>query len=181
MVCLDERRSRRSLPPAATLGPPIRDTDLRNLAKPRPSLLLRRSTVTSNTTICSSSTRSAGNFEPAEISAAFGLVQLDKLPGNLAKRKHNFERLTRLFAQRPDVFGCRRTTPEVDTPWHMFPVLIRPIRSAALDLPAAHGTQRHRHPNGLDRKRLRQPAFNVIAHRAPEQRLPNADLVMNKG
>ncbi|MFQ3495793.1 DegT/DnrJ/EryC1/StrS family aminotransferase, partial [Citrobacter freundii] len=63
---------------------------------------------------------------PAELSAAFGIVQLDKLPDNLAKRKHNFERLTRLFSQRPDVFVLPRTTPEVDTAWHMFPVLIRP-------------------------------------------------------
>ena len=50
------------------------------------------------------------NFEPAEISAAFGLVQLDKLPDNLAERKHNFARLTQLFAQRPDVFVLPRTT-----------------------------------------------------------------------
>src|SRR6185369_14971114 len=41
------------------------------------------------------------NFEPSELSAAFGLVQLDKLPANLARRKHNFDRLLRLFGQRP--------------------------------------------------------------------------------
>src|SRR4029078_467555 len=49
------------------------------------------------------------NFEPAELSAAFGLVQLDKLPENLAKRKRNFERVTRLFSPPPDVFGRLRT------------------------------------------------------------------------
>src|SRR4029079_12702337 len=65
------------------------------------------------------------NFEPSELSAAFGLVKLDKLPDNLARRKHNFARLTRLFAQRPDVFVLPRTTPDADTAWHMFPVLIR--------------------------------------------------------
>src|SRR6266700_2557564 len=48
------------------------------------------------------------NFEPAELSAAFGLVQLDKLADNLARRKHNFERLTQRFGQRPDVFVLPR-------------------------------------------------------------------------
>ena len=31
------------------------------------------------------------NFEPSELSAAFGLVQLDKLAENLARRQRNFE------------------------------------------------------------------------------------------
>ena len=66
------------------------------------------------------------NFEPSELSAAFGLVQLDKLADNLARRKHNFARLCRWFGQRPDVFVLPRSTPGVDTAWHMFPVLLRP-------------------------------------------------------
>jgi CDP-6-deoxy-D-xylo-4-hexulose-3-dehydrase len=122
------------------------------------------------------------NFEPSELSAAFGVVQLDKLADNLARRKHNFERLTNLFAQRPDVFVLPRTTPEVDTAWHMFPVLIRPgsgvQRSAFQD---------HMERNGIDTRMvwtgnvLRQPAFKGIAHRAPERGLPNADRVMEQG
>src|SRR5207247_7856223 len=65
------------------------------------------------------------NFEPSELSAAFGLVQLEKLPANLAARKRNFARLMERFGTRPDVFLLPRTTAEVDTAWHMFPVLIR--------------------------------------------------------
>jgi CDP-6-deoxy-D-xylo-4-hexulose-3-dehydrase len=122
------------------------------------------------------------NFEPAELSAAFGLVQLEKLSDNLSKRKHNFARLTGLFAQRPDVFVLPRTTPDVDTAWHMFPVLIRPesgvVRSTF---------QQHMERNGVDTRMvwtgnvLRQPAFKGIAHRAPEHGLPNADRVMEQG
>jgi CDP-6-deoxy-D-xylo-4-hexulose-3-dehydrase len=122
------------------------------------------------------------NFEPSEMSAAFGFVQLDKLPDNLAKRKHNFERLSERFAQRPDVFVLPRTTPEVDTAWHMFPVLIRPdsglLRSAF---------QQHMERNGIDTRMvwtgnaLRQPAFKGVAHRAPDHGLPNADRVMEQG
>jgi CDP-6-deoxy-D-xylo-4-hexulose-3-dehydrase len=122
------------------------------------------------------------NFEPSELSAAFGLVQLDKLPDNLAKRKHNFERLTQLFGQRPDVFVLPRSTPEVDTAWHMFPVLIRSesgVQRSAF--------QQHMEGNGIDTRMvwtgnaLRQPAFKGIAHRAPEHGLPNADRVMEQG
>jgi len=122
------------------------------------------------------------NFEPSELSAAFGLVQLDKLPHNLAKRKHNFDRLTQLFAQRPDVFVLPRTMPEVDTAWHMFPVLIRPesgVQRGAF--------QEHMERNGIDTRMvwtgnaLRHPAFKGIARRAPENGLPNADRVMEHG
>lgn len=119
------------------------------------------------------------NFEPSELAAAFGLVQLDKLPDNLARRKRNFAQLSERFAQRPDVFVLPRTTPDVDTAWHMFPVLLRPesgVRRAAF--------QQHMESNGVDTRMvwtgnaLRQPAFKGVAHRAPAAGLPNADRVM---
>jgi len=122
------------------------------------------------------------NFEPSELSAAFGLVQLDKLADNLSKRKHNFERLVELFAQRPDVFVLPRTTAEIDTAWHMFPVLIRPesgVQRGAF--------QEHMERHGVDTRMvwtgnvLRQPAFRGIAHRTPASGLPNADRVMDQG
>jgi CDP-6-deoxy-D-xylo-4-hexulose-3-dehydrase len=122
------------------------------------------------------------NFEPSELSAAFGLVQLEKLPENLAARKHNFARLSELFGQRPDVFELARTTPDADTAWHMFPVLLRPesgVQRSAF--------QQHMERNGVDTRMvwtgnaLRQPAFKGIAHRAPAGGLPNADRVMERG
>src|SRR5262249_52746343 len=113
---------------------------------------------------------------------AFGLVQLDKLPDNLARRKHNFERLYELFAQRPDGFVLPRTTAGVDTAWHMFPVLIRP------ECGVSRGAfQEHMERNGVDTRMvwtgnvLRQPAFRAVAHRAPVGGLPNADRVMEQG
>ncbi|GIU88605.1 MAG: lipopolysaccharide biosynthesis protein RfbH [Acidimicrobiia bacterium] len=122
------------------------------------------------------------NFEPSELSAAFGLVQLDKLPDNLAARKRNFARLSAHFGRRPDVFVLPRTTPQVDTAWHMFPVLIRPgsgVGRAAF--------QEHMERNGVDTRMvwtgnvLRQPAFRDIPHRAPDGGLPNTDRVMEQG
>ena len=122
------------------------------------------------------------NFEPSELSAAFGLVQLDKLPDNLARRKHNFARLLGHFEQRPDVFVLPRTTTDVDTAWHMFPVLIRPESGVSRG-----AFQEHMERNGIDTRMvwtgnvLRQPAFKGIAHRAPDVGLPNADRVMEQG
>ncbi len=122
------------------------------------------------------------NFEPSEMSAAFGLVQLEKLAANLANRKRNYARLMELFGQRPDVFVLPRTTAEVDTAWHMFPILIRP--ESGLHRGAF---QEHMERNGIDTRMvwtgnaLRQPAFKGITHRAPAHGLPNADRVMEQG
>ena len=122
------------------------------------------------------------NFEPSELSAAFGLVQLGKLDRNLAARRRNFARLREHFSAREDVFVLPRTTDELETAWHMFPVLVRPesgIRRGEL--------QQHMERHGVDTRMvwtgnaLRQPAFKGIAHRAPAAGLPNADRVMEQG
>ena len=122
------------------------------------------------------------NFEPSELSAAFGLVQLTKLPTNLAARKRNAARLSMHFATRADLFVIPRMTADVDTAWHMFPFLIRHesgVRRSAL--------QQHLESHGIDTRMvwtgnaLRQPAFKGIAHRAPDGGLPNADAVMEQG
>src|SRR5579862_7764445 len=75
------------------------------------------------------------NFEPSELSAAFGLVQLDKLAGNLARRQRNFALTSAHFARWPHLFRLPRLTEGVETGWHMFPLLIDPgsgIRRAEL-------------------------------------------------
>jgi CDP-6-deoxy-D-xylo-4-hexulose-3-dehydrase len=122
------------------------------------------------------------NFEPSEVSAAFGLVQLRKLPHNLERRKRNFARLSERFGQYPDVFVLPRTLPALDTGWHMFPVLCRPesgLRRAAF--------QQYMESHGIDTRMvwtgnaLRQPAFKGIAHRVAPGGLPNADRVMEQG
>lgn len=122
------------------------------------------------------------NFEPSEMSAAFGRVQLSKLADNLARRQRNFSRLLEHFSTRPDVFVLPRTTDEVDTAWHMFPVLLRP--ESGLNRASF---QQHMEAGGVDTRMvwtgnaLRQPAFRRIAHRAPEAGLPGADRVMTEG
>ena len=122
------------------------------------------------------------NFEPSELSAAFGLVQVDKLPANLAARKRNFARLCEHFGSRPDVFVLPRTTEGADTAWHMFPVLLRPESGVERS-----AFQTHMEAHGIDTRMvwtgnaLRQPAFRTILHRAPASGLPNTDRVMEQG
>ena len=122
------------------------------------------------------------NFEPSELSAAFGLVQLAKLDRNLASRQRNVARLSAHFATRADLFELPRTTEHVDTAWHMFPFLIRAgvgVRRGAL--------QQHLEANGVDTRMVwtgnavRQPAFRNIEHRVPDGGLPHADEVMERG
>src|SRR5437868_2326567 len=54
------------------------------------------------------------NFEPSELSAAFGLVQLDKLPENLERRQRNFEVTSSHVARWPHVFTLPRLTVGVE-------------------------------------------------------------------
>jgi CDP-6-deoxy-D-xylo-4-hexulose-3-dehydrase len=122
------------------------------------------------------------NFEPSELSAAFGVVQLRKLPANLARRKRNFDLLTARFAAHPEAFTLPRTTPGIDTAWHMYPILIRPesgIRRSHL--------QQYLESNGVDTRMVwtgnaaRQPAFRTRPMRIDPAGLPNADRVMETG
>jgi CDP-6-deoxy-D-xylo-4-hexulose-3-dehydrase len=122
------------------------------------------------------------NFEPSELSAAFGVVQMRKLAANLARRRRNVDLLTEHFARRPDVWLLPRTTPDVDTGWHMFPVMIRResgVRRAEF--------QQHMEAAGIDTRMVwtgnvtRQPAFARVPHRVAQRGLPNADRVMETG
>ncbi|HUF83302.1 MAG TPA: DegT/DnrJ/EryC1/StrS family aminotransferase [Acidimicrobiia bacterium] len=122
------------------------------------------------------------NFEPSELSAAFGRVQLRKLTRFLERRRRNFARLSEHFARYPDHFVLPRQLHELQTGWHMFPVLLRPesgIRRAEF--------QQELEARGIDTRMvwtgnvLRQPAFRDIPHRADPGGYPNADRVMEHG
>ena len=88
-------------------------------------------------------------------SAAFGVVQLRKLPLNLARRQRNFDLLSAFFGNYPDVFVLPRQTEELETGWHMFPVLIRPesgIRRAEF--------QEHMEAHGVDTSAVRESSVH---------------------
>jgi CDP-6-deoxy-D-xylo-4-hexulose-3-dehydrase len=122
------------------------------------------------------------NFEPSELSAAFGVVQMKKLPANLERRKRNFSILCERIGRHPQHFLLPRTTAGIDTAWHMFATQIRPesgIRRAQF--------QQYMETNGVDTRMVwtgnvtRQPAFRKIAMGIDPRGLPNADRVMEWG
>jgi CDP-4-dehydro-6-deoxyglucose reductase, E1 len=122
------------------------------------------------------------NFEPSELSAAFGLVQLDKLDDNLARRQRNFELTSSHFARYPSLFTLPRLTEGIETGWHMFPGIINAesgIRRAEF--------QQFMESRGIDTRMVwtgnatRQPAFKDKVFRQPAGGLPNADRVMEFG
>lgn len=122
------------------------------------------------------------NFEPSELSAAFGLVQLDKLADNLARRQRSFELTAAQVGRWPSCFRLPRLTEGVETGWHMFPLLIEPgsgIRRGDLQgWLEAHGIDTRMVWTG---NAARQPAFRGLPMRLPDGGLPNADRVMEQG
>lgn len=122
------------------------------------------------------------NFEPSELSAAFGLVQLDKLDDNLRRRQRSFDLTAAEVGRWPHLFTLPRLTEGVETGWHMFPFLIDPgagVRRGEL--------QRWMESHGVDTRMVwtgnaaRQPAFRDKPMRQPDGGLPNADRVMEWG
>ncbi len=64
------------------------------------------------------------NFEPSEIMAAYGLVQLDKLSDFNAWRRRTFGMLDDVLAGYDELVVRPRMTPDVDTTWMRFPFLL---------------------------------------------------------
>ena len=65
------------------------------------------------------------NFLPSEISAAFALEQLKKLPKNINKRVLNFKILKEFFSKYPDLFDLPSQQNGLKTPWLAYPLLIK--------------------------------------------------------
>ena len=119
------------------------------------------------------------NFEPSEIMAAYGLVQLERLQGFNAARQQNFARFNEVLEHHVDKVLAPRTTPEVDTTWMRFPFVLADgiDRSAMQEFFLDRGIPTRMVWTG---NILRQPGFANIAHRAPDDGLPNADRVMDR-
>ncbi len=65
------------------------------------------------------------NFLPSEISAAFALEQLKKLPKNIKKRVYNFGKLKEFFKKYPNFFDLPNQQKNLITPWLAYPLLIK--------------------------------------------------------
>ena len=120
------------------------------------------------------------NFEPSELGAAYGLVQLEKLAEFNARRRDNWRRLDEFFAQHEELVMRPRTTAEAETTWMRYSFIVR--EGTKLDRTAV---QEFLDERDLATRMvwtgniLRQPGFAEIEHRAPDAGFPSADLVMD--
>ena len=122
------------------------------------------------------------NVEPSEMSAAFGLVQLDKLEANIGARERNFAAQYAFFKNYEDWFVLPRQLPASRTGWLAFPLTVRkeaPFdrREMQLFLERRNIQTRPVFTGNI----LRQPAMAGVAHRAPAAGFPVADQVMRGG
>lgn len=127
-------------------------------------------------------TRIGYNFEPSELGAAFGLVQLDRLGANIEARARNFQQQLSFFAGYEEWFVLPRQTDGASTGWLAFPLLVRD------DAPfTRRDLQVHFERHGIQTRTvftgnvLRQPAFSEIERREAPRGYPNADRVMRGG
>ena len=107
------------------------------------------------------------NFEPSEIMAAYGLVQMDKLGEFNGRRQHNFAMLDEAFDAHDDKVVRPRTTDGVDTTWMRYPFVL----ADGIDRTAAQEfflDAQHADPHGVDRQ---HPApARLRRHPAPRAR-----------
>lgn len=122
------------------------------------------------------------NLEPSEMGAAFGLVQLDKLDGNIAVREANFARQYAFFSQYEDWFILPKQLPESRTGWLAFPLTIRPDAPfARRDLQIWLETRDVQTRPVFTGNILRQPAMKQLTVKASPAGYPVADAVMKGG
>jgi len=122
------------------------------------------------------------NFEPSELGAAFGLVQLTKLEKNIDKRAFNFRALKEFFKKYEDWFILPNQIDDSRTGWLAFPLTVRD------EAPFSRGDMQVFMESKNIQTRviftgniLRQPAFENIKCRSNADGYDSADQVMRGG
>jgi CDP-6-deoxy-D-xylo-4-hexulose-3-dehydrase len=64
-------------------------------------------------------------LEPSEISAAFALVQFNKLDHNIKARQLNFDKHTKFFQQYDEFFMLPKQNPNAETGWLAYPMIVK--------------------------------------------------------
>jgi CDP-6-deoxy-D-xylo-4-hexulose-3-dehydrase len=116
------------------------------------------------------------NFEPSEIMAAYGLIQLEKLGEFNRRRQHNFQLLDDAMKAHEGKVVRPRTTEGVTTTWMRYPFLLDESLDRT-DVQQRLGERKIATRMVWTGNILRQPGFAGIDHRAPAGGFPNADLI----
>ena len=122
------------------------------------------------------------NLEPSEVSAAFALVQLDKLDLNIKKRIENFNKQINFFSDFSDLFSLPLQLPNSKTGWLAFPFIIKdsaPFKRKDLQifLEKRNIQTRVVFTGNINR----QPGFKNIPKKVDPDGYPEADYVMRGG
>jgi CDP-6-deoxy-D-xylo-4-hexulose-3-dehydrase len=122
------------------------------------------------------------NIEPSEMGAAFGLVQLGKLPSNIDLRAAHYTRIRKFFEQYEEYFILPKQLPNSRTAWLAFAVTIRDTapfirRDLQIFLEKRNIQTRTVFTGNI----LRQPGFKNVAHKATPGGYPESDKVMRGG
>ena len=122
------------------------------------------------------------NLEGSEMGAAFGLVQLEKLPATLDTRRRMCALQTEFFSRYSNWFDLPRFTPGVDSVWFAFPLIVReeaPFTRRGLQ---AFLERRNIQTRAvLTGNITRQPGFRDLPMRISPSGLANTDRVMERG
>ncbi|WP_342228104.1 aminotransferase class I/II-fold pyridoxal phosphate-dependent enzyme [Rickettsiella endosymbiont of Rhagonycha lignosa] len=122
------------------------------------------------------------NFEPSELGAAFGLVQLNKLKKNIKLREHNFKQHYDFFSAYEDWFILPKQLINSITGWLAFPLTIKdnaPFTRTQMQIFLEKKNIQTR--TVFTGNILRQPGFNAIKHKKNAQGYTYADQIMRGG
>ncbi len=122
------------------------------------------------------------NYEPSEMGAAFGLVQLKKLQENIQRRQDAFEKHFLFFSQFREWFILPKQLAHSQTGWLAFPLIVKksaPFSRKELQMFLEKNTIQTR--TVFTGNILRQPGFKNIQRKESAAGYPNADQVTRGG
>ena len=122
------------------------------------------------------------NFLPSEISAAFALIQLNKLKKNINKRIENFNLLKKFFKSYPDKFYLPDEKEYLKTAWLAYPIILKEnSKFSRKDM------QIYLEKNGIQTRTiftgniLRQPIMSNKRFKKVKNAEDNANFIMTNG
>ncbi len=121
-------------------------------------------------------------LEPSEISAAFALIQLEKLEHNISLRRKYFDKHMAFFREYEDLFDLPEETEGSYSGWLAFPLIVKegaPFNRTEFQIFLEERNIQTRVV--FTGNILRQPGFKYIKCRRNKKGYPNADNVMRNG
>ena len=121
-------------------------------------------------------------LEPSEISAAFGLIQLEKLAKNLELRRKFFDLHNQFFDNYSDFFILPKETEDSHTGWLAYPLIVKENRKfTRTDLQIFLEKRNIQTRVVFTGNILRQPGFKNINCLGKAEDFVNSDKVMKGG